>query len=150
MKRTVGSTVPDAVRSKIMSAVRQRGTGPEIAVRACLRRIGYRYSCNVRRLPGSPDLVIPSLSVAIFVHGCFWHRHRCPYATIPRSNADFWSRKFQANKERDRRFRRELRRAGWNVIVVWGCWTRDATSLDRRLKAALSKVLLRRGKAAAV
>jgi DNA mismatch endonuclease (patch repair protein) len=115
----------DAVRSRIMAAVRQRGTAAELTVRRCLRRLGYRFQCNRRELPGSPDLLLPKLSVAIFVHGCFWHRHRCRYATTPKTNREFWLNKFSANRKRDRRVRKELRNAGWRTFVVWECWTRD-------------------------
>jgi DNA mismatch endonuclease (patch repair protein) len=128
----------DAARSRLMAAVRQRATTPEIAVRRCLRTLSFHYKCNRKNLPGSPDLLISDRRIVIFVHGCFWHRHRCRYASTPKTRREWWLEKFAANRKRDRRVQRELRKAGWNVVVIWECWTRDATSLRRRLERVLS------------
>lgn len=130
----------DRARSRIMASVGQRSTQPEVAVRASLRRLGIRYRCNVSTLPGSPDIVVRRLSLVVFVHGCFWHRHICSRATTPKSNRAFWQKKFIDNQARDRRVRRELRKAGWSVAVIWECWTRDAKSLDERVRKILLKV----------
>ncbi|HEY3243698.1 MAG TPA: DNA mismatch endonuclease Vsr [Phycisphaerae bacterium] len=128
-----------ALRSRIMASVRQKGTEPEIAVRRCLRRLGHRFRCNRRGLPGSPDLVIPSESLVLFVHGCFWHRHRCRYGTTPKANQEFWLAKFADNQTRDRRIKRDLRKAGWRVAIVWECWTRDSAALESRLQDLLNR-----------
>lgn len=111
-----------ATRSRVMSRIRGYDTSPERLVRSYLHRAGLRYRLNDRRLPGSPDLVLPKWSAAVFVHGCFWHRHPgCPKAYTPKSNVDFWQTKFAANEARDRQKTRELRQLGWRVFVVWEC-----------------------------
>ena len=100
--------------------------------------LGYRYRLHRRDLPGSPDLVFPRLKIAAFVHGCFWHRHAgCKYSYNPKSNVEFWSRKFHNNVARDERVKGELERLGWQVIVIWECQTIDFNSLKMTLKAYL-------------
>lgn len=104
-----------------MSGIRGKNTMPERTVRSFLHRSGLRFRLHAR-LPGKPDVVLPKYRTAVFVHGCFWHRHRgCRYATTPASNAAFWREKFEANVRRDAVVKRELRRAGWRVRVVWSC-----------------------------
>lgn len=111
-----------ATRSRMMSGIRSKDTRPEMIVRRYLHSRGFRYRLHMRKLPGSPDLVLPKYNVAIFVHGCFWHRHGgCRYATIPSSNVERWRVKFDANTERDARNVSMLHAAGWRVIVVWEC-----------------------------
>lgn len=118
--------------SSRMQRVRRKDTEPEMRLRRALWRQGLRYRLHVRGLPGSPDIVFKSCRVAIFVHGCFWHRHvGCRLATVPKSNRDFWERKFLANQERDERKRLELQGLGWRVVVVWQCETEDHASLKR-------------------
>src|SRR6202051_3411575 len=105
-----------------MSAVHSKDTKPEMAVRRVVHALGFRYRLHYASLPGRPDLVFPSRGKVIFVHGCFWHRHaRCRYATIPKTRTDYWQDKFSANTERDRRNKRELKRLGWEVLIVWQC-----------------------------
>ncbi len=113
-----------------MSRVRSRDTSPEWAVRRLVHALGFRYRLNVRSLPGSPDLVLRRHRKVIFVHGCFWHGHGCrlggrPPATRPA----FWRAKFDRNVARDQRALRELWQAGWQVLVVWECETRDPARL---------------------
>lgn len=109
-------------RSRIMRAVRRCDTGPELLLQRSLRALRLRFSKNARDLPGSPDIVFRGARVALFVHGCFWHRHdRCHLATMPGSNVQYWRAKFAANRQRDRRKLRELRMLGWRTIVVWQC-----------------------------
>lgn len=111
-----------ATRSKMMAGIRSKDTQPEMTVRKYLHAQGLRYRLHGRKLPGSPDLVLPKHRVAIFVHGCFWHRHEgCRYATTPASNSERWNLKFKGNTERDARSETALRAAGWRVIVVWEC-----------------------------
>src|SRR5687768_16771374 len=96
--------VDRATRSRMMAAISGRNTVPELSVRRALHAAGLRFRLHRRDLPGSPDLVLARFKAVVFVHGCFWHRHRgCRFATTPRSNASFWSQKFEANVERDRR-----------------------------------------------
>ncbi len=105
-----------------MASVRRSGTSPELAVRKVLATYGLRYTLNNRDLPGSPDLANRSRRYAIFVHGCFWHRHsNCPRSTTPSRNREFWQAKFDANVVRDRGAIRALRRMGYSVVVVWEC-----------------------------
>ncbi|MFT3830034.1 MAG: very short patch repair endonuclease [Opitutaceae bacterium] len=113
--------VAPSVRSRIMAAVRSRDTGPELALRQALHRLGYRYRVNVRALPGSPDLVFPSRRKVVFVHGCFWHGHSCRWGRAPKSRREFWFAKRAGNRRRDRRNLAELRQLGWRALVVWQC-----------------------------
>ena len=104
---------------------------------------GMRYRKNLRGLPGTPDLVFTARRLAVFVHGCFWHRHPgCRYATTPKTNTAFWAEKFAANVARDHRKVEELGDLGWRCLIVWGCETRDAASLAEvveRIGAALGR-----------
>jgi DNA mismatch endonuclease (patch repair protein) len=101
--------------------------------------MGFRFRLHRRDLPGTPDLVLPRLRKAIFVHGCFWHRHQgCPKATTPKTRFEFWQSKFEANVVRDARKERELREAGWDVCIIWECETRSYADLGQRLQQWLS------------
>lgn len=114
------STSPQ--RSRMMSAIRGKNTQPELVLRRALFSAGFRYRLHECKLPGSPDLVFPKFKAVIFVHGCFWHRHpSCRYATIPKTNVDFWTLKFERNVERDTRNIVALSEAGWRVAIVWEC-----------------------------
>jgi DNA mismatch endonuclease, patch repair protein len=116
-----GST-SSAAASARMASVRQRNTKPEVLLRQELRKYGIRYRIHDRRLPGTPDVVLLGSRIAVFVHGCFWHRHSgCSRATTPKSNQAFWDEKFTANERRDARNARLLRNLGWKVLIVWEC-----------------------------
>lgn len=105
-----------------MSAIRSKNTKPELLVRHYLWSRGFRYRLNSRRLPGHPDLVLRKYRTCIFVNGCFWHGHEgCKYFTIPKTNTDFWQKKINRNKERDRKEQQQLARMGWHCITVWEC-----------------------------
>jgi DNA mismatch endonuclease (patch repair protein) len=122
----------DPARSAQMSLVRSRDTKPEMRVRKALHAAGLRYRLHVRRLPGVPDMVFPSRRVALFVHGCFWHRHSgCSAARLPKSRVEFWESKLTGNASRDIRNQAELEALGWGVLVVWECETRDPDLLNR-------------------
>jgi DNA mismatch endonuclease (patch repair protein) len=109
-------------RRRNMQAIRKERTTPERVLEAELRRRRFRVTCNLKDLPGRPDLVLPARKVAVFVHGCFWHRHaRCRFAASPATNREFWAAKFEANRKRDQRKSAELRALGWRVVVVWEC-----------------------------
>lgn len=115
-----------AQRSFNMSRIRGKDTKPELIVRSLVHQLGYRFRLHRRDLPGRPDLVLPRHRKVIFVHGCYWHRHRCRYGRVrAKTNAEFWNAKLQANVERDRRNIRKLRKDDWSVLVIWECWTRD-------------------------
>lgn len=120
-----------------MSRVRARDTKPELIVRSTIHSLGYRFRLHRKDLPGRPDVVLPRHRLAVFVHGCFWHRHaKCRYAYTPKSNVGFWLKKFQRNVARDVEVRRTLRRHGWRVLVIWECGTRDLDQLARTLRKA--------------
>ena len=124
----------DPERRALMRRVRQKGTPPETRVAAVCRELGLRYRCNVKSLPGSPDLANKSRRWAIFVNGCFWHRHRgCSKATVPKRNNVFWVEKFAANRKRDAAKIWALRRLGLRVLIVWECETADRARLAERL-----------------
>ena len=126
-------------RSRNMAAIRNRDTKPEMLVRSLVHGMGFRYRLHRRDLPGHPDLVFPSRRKIVFVHGCFWHLHRCRWGSVkPASNAGFWAAKREQNRTRDRRNLRALRSAGWSVAVVWECETRDREALAERLRRFLA------------
>lgn len=126
--------VDRATRSRMMSRIRGRDTGPEMIVRRGLHRQGLRFRLQAR-LPGRPDLVFPRYHTVLFVHGCFWHRHEgCSLATTPASNTDFWSKKFVDNVERDARARDQLEKMGLRVVIVWSC---ELKNMDFEVLAAV-------------
>lgn len=130
-------------RSKNMAAIRSKGMKPEIIVRSLVHGLGFRYRLHRKDLPGKPDLVLSRLKTIIFVHGCFWHQHNhkgCLDGRVPKSNTAYWVNKLAGNVKRDTRARRALRKAGWRVIVIWECQTKDSDRLEPRLQRLLSSV----------
>ncbi len=122
-------------RSWNMSRIGGRDTKPETQLRSLLHRAGYRFRLHVRDLPGRPDIVLPRYRAAIFVNGCFWHRHdACKNATTPSTRREFWQAKFDQNVSRDKRNRVALQHAGWNVITVWEC------ELEQYSKAIIDRI----------
>lgn len=133
-------TLSTADRSVRMSLIGPKSSGPELAVRRLIHSMGYRFRLHDRRLPGTPDLVFPSRRKAIFVHGCFWHRHnRCELARLPKSRLDFWIPKLESNRARDLRNRRALARIGWRGLVIWECELRDPVRVMIRALAFLEE-----------
>jgi DNA mismatch endonuclease (patch repair protein) len=127
-------------RSEIMARVRSKNTRPELAVRKLVFALGYRYRLHAKALPGCPDLVFRPRRKAIFVHGCFWHRHaNCALARMPKSRIDFWTAKLEGNRRRDTRNKRELGRQGWKVLTIWECQLRGAASLEERIRRFLDE-----------
>ena len=118
-----------------MSRIKSHDTMPERAVRCILHRLGFRFRLATgKKVFGKPDIVLPKYRTVVFVHGCFWHRHAgCKTCSTPKTRADFWQRKFATNVQRDANVRRLLRRAGWQVVVVWECETNITERLKRRL-----------------
>lgn len=113
-------------RSKNMSAIRSKNTKPEVYLRKLLFAEGYRYRIAPDYVPGHPDIFIRKYNTAIFVHGCFWHRHQgCRYAYMPKSRVDFWQKKFDDNVRRDTVVRSELQEEGIKCLVVWECTIRQ-------------------------
>lgn len=112
-----------------MSAIKGKNTNPELAVRRYLHARGFRYRLHRAGLPGKPDLVLPKYRLAIFVHGCFWHRHAgCFYATSPATRKNFWREKLDGNVARDKRQQTALTDAGWRVLVIWECGLKHNSS----------------------
>jgi DNA mismatch endonuclease (patch repair protein) len=112
-----------------MQAVRSKNTAPELLVRSTAHRLGFRFRLHRKDLSGTPDLVFPSRKRVIFVHGCFWHGHRCSRGSLPSSNIEFWQEKIRKNRERDSKAEEELRKNGWKVLTVWECETKDRSTL---------------------
>jgi DNA mismatch endonuclease, patch repair protein len=128
--------VTDDQTSRRLSAVGTRNTTPEKVVRSLLTSMGLRYRLHRHDLPGRPDIVFPGRRKVIFVHGCFWHRHRgCRRTTTPCRNAALWQEKFTRTIHRDAQNVRRLAALGWRVLVVWECETRQQTRLIRKLRA---------------
>ncbi len=128
-------------RSELMAGIRSRDTAPEIAVRRIAHRMGLRFRLHRKDLPGRPDLVLPKHRLAVFVHGCFWHRHKgCRYASMPKSRVAFWAEKLEANVARDARQQAALSELAWRILVIWQCETRDEAAVERRLAAEIALV----------
>lgn len=122
-----------------MSRVRHRDTNPERKARRILWRLGFRYRLHSRGLPGTPDIVFASRQKVIFVHGCFWHRHPgCKNTRLPKSRLDFWGPKLRANRLRDLKNQRRLRRLGWDYMVVWECELSDPRMVASRFTRFLA------------
>jgi DNA mismatch endonuclease (patch repair protein) len=128
----------NAKRSSIMAAIHSENTKPELIVRRAVYALGFRYRLHAKDVPGKPDLVFRKMQKAIFVHGCFWHRHPgCSRASLPKTRVEFWREKFEKNVTRDNRVRRALRRNGWRVLTIWQCELHDPARLTRRLSEFL-------------
>jgi DNA mismatch endonuclease (patch repair protein) len=120
-------------RSRVMAAVKQKDTKPEMKVRSFLHKNGLRYRLHDNKLPGKPDLVFPRFQTVLFIHGCFWHGHPdelCKLARIPKSNVKFWKDKIRANRQRDDKNIKLLQDLGWNVVVIWECQLCNNGALD--------------------
>lgn len=136
--RSMTDVVDPATRSRMMAGIRGRNTSPELVLRRKLHAAGLRYRLHDSRVSGRPDIVFAGRRIAIFVHGCFWHRHDgCHWCSTPSSNTDFWSSKFERNITRDRQVLERLLADGWRVAVVWECGLRPAY-VDRTVEALLA------------
>lgn len=128
-------------RSVRMSHIHFASTKPELCLRHALWNLGFRYRVNVKRLPGSPDIVLPKYRTVIFVHGCFWHGHNnCKTSHIPETNTDFWMAKIARNQERDQEVWRQLEAKGWFVVIVWECQLKKAV-LDETITQVKAEIL---------
>jgi DNA mismatch endonuclease (patch repair protein) len=127
-------------RSANMARVRGKDTNPEMRVRRVANRMGLRFRLHRKDLPGKPDLVFPKHRLAVFVHGCFWHRHPgCARASMPSTRVEFWRAKFDANVIRDARQQAALDALGWKVLVLWECGVKEDAKIERALEAAVCK-----------
>lgn len=121
-----------------MSLIKSKDTKPEVIVRSIVHRLGFRFRLHKSGLPGSPDIVLKKYKTVIFVHGCFWHQHKgCKRSNIPKTNQKYWIPKLERNLERDRINKRDLKKDGWKVIVLWECQMRDPERLKLDLISKL-------------
>ncbi|MCC6345678.1 MAG: DNA mismatch endonuclease Vsr [Nitrospirales bacterium] len=121
-------------RRQIMSSIRGKNTEPELSVRRLVHAMGYRYRLHSKMLPGRPDMVFTRRKKVIFVHGCFWHMHpKCPKGRPPKSNLDYWLPKLKENRRRDLRNQKELRRRGWQALIVWQCELKNIGKLADKI-----------------
>lgn len=131
----MSDTFTKAQRSQIMRAVRSTGTTAEKKCECLLRSLKLSFRRHVSDLPGQPDFLLRGSRLTLFVHGCFWHAHKgCKNSTLPMSNVDYWSRKIDRNRRRDRRVRDALRKAGFRTAVIWECKLKNAESVTNRLR----------------
>ena len=129
-------------RSENMARVKNKNTKPEIYLRKLLWHRGFRYRINYKQLPGSPDIFIPRYNTTIFVNGCFWHMHEnCKYSSIPKTNRDFWEKKLKSNVKRDSKNYEELKKLGFNVIVVWQCEINKMKSDESILENMINEII---------
>lgn len=134
-------TISKSRRSWNMSRIRGKDTSPEIAVRSTLHRLGFRFRLHVRDLPGRPDIVLPRFRTVVFVHGCFWHRHkRCRFAYTPKSRTAFWTAKFAENVARDIVSKKALESMGWRVLIVWECQVKEPPCLPKSIVRSLERL----------
>lgn len=134
-----------------MAAIKSKDTSAEIRIRSILHCAGFRFRKNYARLPGTPDIYLPKWKCVIMINGCFWHRHEgCSYTTIPKTNTEFWQRKFTTNVERDIKKESALLSLGLNVIIIWECEIKNHSDIEllslldkeiRQISAAQSVLL---------
>lgn len=129
-------------RSRNMAAIKGKDTKPEMIMRKYLFSRGLRFRVQVRKLPGTPDIVLPKYKTAVFVNGCFWHGHEgCKYFRLPQSNVEFWKEKIGRNIARDVRNEAELKSLGWRVFRVWECEIKTALQRDESLKRLYDRIV---------
>lgn len=131
-------TITKNKRSENMRRIRSKDMKPEMVVRRLVYSMGYRYRLHRKDLPGKPDLTFGPKNKVIFVHGCFWHQHnskKCAITRKPKSNQDYWLPKLKGNVERDQKHQKELSDAGWSVMTIWECETKDVQLLKNKIKA---------------
>ena len=122
-------------RSWNMSRIKSKDSVPEIRVRKLLHSLGFRYKLYDPKLPGKPDLVFPKYKTVLFVHGCFWHRHKgCKYAYMPKTRQNFWKTKFNSNIERDIKVQKQLNSSGWKILIIWECELSEFETLINKLE----------------
>ena len=137
----MSDTLSQIQRSYNMSRIRGKNTKPEILVRKGLHARGFRFRLHNKKLPGSPDIILPKYGVAIMVNGCFWHGHKgCRYATKPKTNIEFWEAKIARNRHRDEVTTAHLEALGWTVITIWECELRANSQLDDRLNTLAEEI----------
>lgn len=135
-------TVSPEQRSRNMAAIRSKNTKPELYFRKLLFAEGFRYGVNSKSVPGHPDLYLKKYNTAVFVHGCFWHRHEgCKYASTPKSRVEYWQKKFEANKKRDQKITEQLLAKDIKVLVIWECTIKKMQRSSETEKQTLEVVV---------
>ncbi len=125
-------------RHRNMAAIKSKNTKPEMIVRKVTHSLGFRYRLHRKDLPGKPDLVFPGRRKVIFVHGCYWHSHKCKFGKVqPKTNVGFWRAKRESNMKRDKKNLKELQLIGWKTQIIWECQTKDMLSLKRKISLFL-------------
>ena len=138
----MADTVSREQRSRNMAAIRSKDTKPEVYLRKLLWKQGLRYRLHDKKIPGKPDIYFPKYRTAVFVNGCFWHRHEnCRYAYMPKSNQEFWQQKFDRNMTRDRQVSQQLKELGIHRIVVWECEINSMKKDPDREKEMISRLI---------
>ena len=129
-------------RSQIMASIGSKDTKPEVAVRSLLFKQGFRFRKNVKKLPGTPDIVLPKYGIIIQIHGCFWHGHKnCSKSKLPTTNIVSWKSKIEANIERDKRIEIELRKLGWKIITIWQCQIKNENILNITMDKLIKRII---------
>jgi DNA mismatch endonuclease (patch repair protein) len=124
-----------------MASVKNKNTKPEILVRKALFAKGLRFRINEKKLPGSPDIVLPKYKTLIFIHGCYWHGHEnCKKQITPKTNKEFWNEKIEKNRIRDQKVQSELVELGWKIIIVWECELRNKESFDLTINGIIKEI----------
>lgn len=134
-------------RSRNMAAIKNKNTKPEIWLRKRLHALGFRYRLNAKDLPGKPDLVLPKYKAVIFINGCFWHMHDCPYFKMPKSRTEWWAEKLGKNKIRDEKNLTTLIHHNWRVLTIWECAIKGKHRLDEEQLIARVSDWLQNGEA---
>jgi len=132
--------VDKKTRSQMMAAIRSKDTNPELALRRCLFRLGYRYRIHQRGLPGRPDMVFPKYRAVVFVNGCFWHHHACRDVKMPATRRAWWRKKLEGNQLRDLVALKALQDMGWRTLVVWECSIRRKRDPDAAIRKVADRV----------
>ncbi len=124
-----------------MASVKNKNTKPEILVRKALFSKGFRFRINEKKLPGSPDIVLPKYKAVIFVHGCYWHGHEnCKKQITPKTNKGFWNEKIEKNRVRDQKVQNELIKLNWKIIIVWECKLRNKETFDLTIDKIVNEI----------
>lgn len=121
----MADVVDKTTRSRMMANITGRNTKPELFIRSELHKQGFRFRIHVKKVKGTPDLILKKYSALIFVHGCFWHGHDCRYFKLPETRKEFWKNKIEGNKNRDANIIAALKKDGWRICVVWECALRS-------------------------
>lgn len=144
----MADVVDSATRSRMMSGIRGRDTGPERLIRSALHSLGFRFRLHPRDVPGRPDLILPRYSAALFVHGCFWHGHDCSLFRLPATHRQFWRDKIRRNVERDAEVAQLLEQQGWRQLTIWECAFRgpDSIGIEETVRRTARWITSRRGR----